>query len=202
MLKRFFVFLLLLILLTNTIDAKSGVGIVWMTEVETAYENTRHCIDYGLYNPWDEDIKVSLKVGGELSSIISDINSPVQTIKSFTSSKDPVISRICFKIPEVYEKNCILGALLCEKKCEEPEVKYDGYISAKEEKIDEFDKSGSSVALDVAAPLKIKVACEKTERSYTILIVILIILILLALIAWFIIKKKKRYTPQQYPVYK
>ena len=71
----------------------------------------------------------------------------------------------------------------------------------KEKVPDTLQGSGSSVSLDVAAPLKIKVACEKSERSYTILIIILAVLVALVLIIWFRLRKRG-YTPQQYPVYK
>lgn len=199
--KKILILPILLLVIISFVDARKGVGLSWSTETELVNENKVHCIDYGLYNPWDEDVYAILSTSDELSSIVSVIERDSMLIKAGTSSSNAIPVRICFEVKKIYKESCILG-MMCEKKCEETQAEYSGQIIVKEKVPDTLQGSGSSVALDVAAPLKIKVTCEKTERSYTPLIIILITLILLILIGWFLIKKKRGYTPQQYPVYK
>ncbi len=186
--KKYYVVLIIILCSVPIIEAKKGVGIVWVTEKENAHEEEKHCIDYGLYNPWDEPIKVTLQIHGELASIISHINTQPQTIHPFTSSKDPLVSRICFTVPEIYKKNCVLGSLLCEKQCTEPTKQYDGYVSAQEETDHSLQKSGSTFIVDVAAPLQLKVDCIPYERSYGPIIILFLFLFFFI----FLIKKVKR----------
>ncbi len=187
------------ICVTITAEARKGVGISWSTETEAVEENKVHCIDYGLYNPWDEDVYAVLSTSGELSDIVTIIEREPQPIKAKTASTNAIQTRICFEVKDVYKESCILG-MLCERKCNtQPPREFIGQIIVKEKNPQGVQGSGSSVTLDVAAPLKIKVKCEDKTRSYVIPLIIVITLIIIILITWIV--QRRRTKPYQAPTY-
>lgn len=184
-------FIAFTLILSPAVFARKGVGIVWNTETEIVNENSKHCIEYGVYNPWEEDVKARLGVSAELEKVIVKQESEVKLIKAGTTNDIAVPVEFCFKIAEVYSKDCLFGNFICEKRCEEPGVSYEGKVMAMEEAEKGEAVMGSATALGVAVPLKLKVKCTPYPRDYT-LVYAVVIIICLILILWIVYRKRKR----------
>ena len=187
---------LLLLIFSHSALARKGVGVVWTTETETVDEGKSHCIEYGIYNPWDEDVTASLSVSEELKPIISKQDSDSRLIPAVTYHEDAIPLELCFKVAKVYQENCLVAGMLCEKTCSEPQVEYLGNILALEEQTGGAAGTGSATSLGVSVPLKLKVACKAHARDYTFAYA-LIILIALAVIARILLKKQNTNKPQE-----
>ncbi len=171
--------------------ARKGVGIAWSTETEMVTEGSTKCIRYGIYNPWDEDINVTLSVSSELKSVITKEESETKLIKSGTSHNNAVPVEFCFEIAKVYEENCLIDSVLCEQNCEEPEVSYEGKIMVmeKQEGGNVTGTTGSATSLGVSVPLKLRVKCNQHPRDWT-LVYVVVIVISIMLIALILHRKK------------
>jgi hypothetical protein len=195
--KKRIIFLVLMVLLVVIVlsqvgFARKGVGLVWTTESEVVQEGTKHCVEYGIYNPWDEDVTAVLSVSGELENVITKKESETTFIKAGTSHTDAEPIDFCFKVAKIYEKDCIMG-MLCKQTCEDPIVEYEGKIVAEEEATGETGgTAGSTTSLGVSVPLKLRVSCEAHDRNWTLLYVAVIILALIAILVVFYSKKEKK----------
>lgn len=165
--KTILLALLIICIITPTVAARKGVGIVWNTETELVMEGTTHCVEYGIYNPWEEDVTAQLSVSGGLTSIIKGQDSEQKFITAQTFHEDAVPIQLCFDIAKVYTEDCSLGPFLCEQKCEAEQVEYEGLIEAKEKESGSTSGTGSLTALGVSVPLKLKVRCDAHDRNYT-----------------------------------
>lgn len=189
----FFIFCLTFFFILSSANesyaATVGIGLKWFTESEYVKEGTIKCIDYGLYNPFDQDVRGYLVATKDLESLY-DAEKP-KLIPANTSSKNAILTKICFKIPKkVYQENCILG-MMCKKKCENIEEKsYKGEVIAQYDISRPNQGVGSVVGSSFAAPLELKVKCEKKERNW--LPLILVVIIVAAIIVWQLIKRKHK----------
>ena len=169
---RKLIFILLLILVIATpVTALKGVGIVYGTVVTTVNENERSCFDYGVYNPWDEDVQVELTVGGDLAqlnTVSENVDLPAGTMHDQAEQVE-----LCFNIPKVYSGSCDV-----EQK------KFIGKIIVTEYFPAGVDGTGSSTSVSAAAPLELRVRCVEKEAAYQfdsqIFIIGAIIVILIA----------------------
>lgn len=185
-------FIAFTLILSHAVFARKGVGIVWNTETEIVNENSKHCIEYGIYNPWEEDVEAKLGVSPELEDIIVELESEPKFIKAGTTNDIAVPVDFCFSIGEVYSKDCLIGNFVCEKRCEEPEIVYTGKVMAREEpKKGGEGAVGSATSLGVAVPLRLRVKCSPYARDYT-LVYAVVIIISLILILWIVYRKRKR----------
>lgn len=184
-----FVFILML---SPIVLARKGVGLVWDTETEIVSEKSKHCVQYGIYNPWEEDVTAILSVSNELKEVITKEESESKFIKAGTTHDIAVPIEFCFEIAEIYSEDCLVGSVICEQKCEEPEVVYEGKIVAMEEPTGEVEGgAGSATSLGVSVPLKLKVKCNPHAREWT-LVYVVVIVIALILILWILYRKSKR----------
>jgi len=158
-------------------SARKGVGIVWMTQTEIVNENSMHCVQYGVYNPWDEDVKIGLSVSDELKGLVNEQKSEVKTVPANTMPDNPVPIEFCFKIKDVYPKECILGTL-CKQTCNNKNVMYEGKVQAVEKSDSEKTGTGSKASIGVSVPLKLKVKCVPGDRDWTALYILLIVIAL------------------------
>lgn len=180
------------LILPTTAFARKGVGIVWDTETEIVNENSKHCIQYGIYNPWEEDVKAILGVSSDLKDIIVKEESEAKLIKAGTTNDKSVPVEFCFQIAEIYSKDCLIGNMICKKTCEEPQVIYSGNVVAMEEPSETAKRAtGSSTSLGISVPLRLKVKCNPYPRDFT-LAYILVIAIVLIMILWILYRKRKR----------
>ena len=173
--------ILLLFLLPQAAEARKGVGIVWNTENEIVNEDSTNCIEYGLYNPWDEDVNAYLSVSDELKDIITSEHSEPKVIKGKTMHNAAVPVKICFKIAKVYSEDCLWNGQICEQRCEESQVIYTGKIKTMEKESGLLSGAGSATALGVSVPLTLKVRCNSHSRDWSLVYIIVIGVVLSAI---------------------
>ena len=117
--------LIILVIASINVSARKGVGIVWTTEAEIVEEGIKHCIPYGIYNPWDEDVNAYLDITGGLEEIIVEQEVSPRLIKANTMHDQAVPINFCFATKKIYEDNCFLG-MLCEQKCDKEQTEFFG----------------------------------------------------------------------------
>jgi hypothetical protein len=172
--------------------ARKGVGVVWDTETEIVVEGSTHCVQYGIYNPWDEDVTALLSVSDELKDIIIKEESESKLITGETMHDMAVPIEFCFDIAKVYEEDCLIGGLICEQTCGEEQVIYEGKIVAMEGSTGGGGgAAGSATALGVSVPLKLKVRCFQHARDWTIVYVTVLIVALL-IVGYMLYKRKPK----------
>ena len=183
--KLFALLLLLCVVLAFPVAARKGVGIVWNTETEIVKEGTNYCIEYGIYNPWDEDVNALLSVSEEFKPIVNNEESEPRLVEGGTKHDRAVPINLCFDIDNVYQQDCLFGDFFCQQKCDVQPVTHEGKIVVMEETTGSAGM-GSSTTLGVSVPLKLKVQCNAHPRDWTlaylalaILLSILIIIVLL-----------------------
>lgn len=185
-------FIVFALILSTSVFARKGVGIVWNTETEIVNEGSKHCIEYGVYNPWEDDVKATLGVSSELEDVIVEMDTEAKFIKAGTLHDMAVPVDFCFEIADVYSKDCLLGNFVCEKRCEESEIVYEGKVMAREEGEEGAEGAvGSATSLGVAVPLRLRVKCSAYARDYT-LVYAVVIVVALILILWIVYRKHKR----------
>ncbi len=186
--------LMCFVLLPQAAMASKGVGIVWSTQTEAVAENARHCINYGVYNPWDEDVTAVLTVSDTLRPVITGEYSTPTFLAAGTMHDDAKQIQLCFYVPKVYTDDCLVGNMLfCEQTCSEPEVRYDGEVIVMEAAPSgQTGAMGSTTALGVSAPLTLRVTCNEYPRDYTIIIVGVVCVVAVGGYYYFRIRKKKK----------
>lgn len=175
------------------VSARKGVGIVWDTETEIVTENTEQCVQYGVYNPWEEDVTAILSVSSELKDIIIKEESEEKLIPKGTTHDVAVPIEFCFKVAKVYKEDCLVGNFICEQACKDEQVVYEGKIIAMEaSKGTSAGAAGSSTALGVSVPLKLKIKCSPHPRDWTLVYVAIIIIVIILIILMLLKKQKNR----------
>jgi len=141
------VFVVLALLLVPPAMATKGVGIRYGVENAFAEENKVTCVNYGVYNPWDEDVNIILTAGGELAQFA--LASESVFVPANTVSSEAIRTDICFDIPKVYERGCIEGQKV-----------YSGEVVAKEAaQLSNVQGSGSATSVVASAPLSLNIMC-------------------------------------------
>ncbi|MBU4482065.1 hypothetical protein KKC16_01270, partial [Patescibacteria group bacterium] len=185
-----FITLFFLLTLINSSFASAssvGMGIKWYTESEIVDENIKHCVVYGLYNPYpfDTDVEGYLEASGQLEVLYIETTSTL--VPKFTNSTNAIPIEICFNVPKVYNESCILG--FCERICpvKDPETPYKNETRFKGSIIGKYSfflgeqsaATGSKTGTAVAVPLELIVKCSAKQRNnkamYTTFILILIV---------------------------
>jgi len=171
-------FVLVVLFSMSLVDARKGVGIKWDLNTLLVEEGKPVCVDYGVYNPWDEDVQIGLELGSELSAVTTDSAfSEPRFVKAHTSSQDAVPVSLCFKAENVYEMDCLVGSFLCTQKCAGPEKFYEGEVVAVEIKNDTAQGAfGSSTSIGVSTKLKLKVSCVPFSRDWTVVFAVLFVI--------------------------
>lgn len=188
---KIIIFSLLIILLVNNVFALKGVGIKWTSESAYVDEKSSVCLDYGIYNPWDEDTNAQLGVSKELQDVIRVKESETVFVKANTPSTGAVPVKLCFDIPKTYKGACLFAGLLCKQTCSLGEVNYKGEVVATGSGTEVGAGSGSTATVSASAPLEIRIKCDKHERSYVELYVGILIIILIIIGIVFFTRRKK-----------
>lgn len=68
--KKEFVFVLIVGLFMILPMVSAGVGISWDRESALVPENTKTCLTYKVYNPWDKDATVRISLSDTLHEIV------------------------------------------------------------------------------------------------------------------------------------
>ncbi|MBI2584194.1 MAG: hypothetical protein HYW25_05985 [Candidatus Aenigmarchaeota archaeon] len=131
-------------------------------------EETTRCLNYGIYSPWSEYVNAILRASDEFSPVVAEQTSEPVFVAAGTSSSDALHSDLCFKMGDVYDENCLLGPLLCERTCPQERFEYAGQVIVEEAPRDaELRGTGSGTTFGVAAPLRLIVDCQNLQRDYT-----------------------------------
>ncbi len=186
--KRYAAISLILLLLVPSVSADVGIGIKWNTEWKKVAEGTKTCISYGLYNPFDTDVMGYLTATKDLKGIHEA--EEAKLVPAGTRSDDSIPTDLCFNIPKVYEEDCLLLGMLCEKKCEEPKKWYKGEVLASYNTLTPGGGVGSSTGSSFAVPLELEVRCEAYARDLTPLYALAVVVV--ALVVLYIMRKKKK----------
>ncbi|MBT4114530.1 hypothetical protein HOD83_00070 [Candidatus Woesearchaeota archaeon] len=139
--------LALLVLMTPQASAMKGVGIVYGTVISNVDEGETACFDYGVYNPWDQDVKIILTVSGdlaELNAFSENVDVPAGTTHDKAKSVE-----ICFDVPKVYSYTCPDTPIVLSGKVIATEY-YPAGVSG----------TGSTTSVSAAAPLEMRVRCD------------------------------------------
>ena len=140
--------LLLILFIIPSAFAVSGAGLKYNFEYVELIEKETHCLNYGIYNPYDSDSLISLNAEGEFEDF--QIESEPTNVPANTNANNELRKDICFKIPKVVD-SCEDGKLL------------KGQVIASTVPTSE----GIGTALAVSAPLEMKVNCN--ESSFNVL---------------------------------
>ncbi len=180
--------------------ALAGVGIKWSQESAIVNEGEKACLSYSVYNPWPEDSFVAIGVSDELKNILVAQESEAKLIVANTNSTEAIPVQFCFKVPQVYKRDFLLGdSLICKQDCNEEQKVYSGEIlvSSVPQPKTMGGSGGSSTSMAVSAPLKIKVACNAHKRDFS-LVYWAIAVIALIVIACIIYKRTRKPAIQRY----
>jgi len=140
--------LLLILFIIPSAFAVSGAGLKYNFEYVELIEKETHCLNYGIYNPYDSDSLISLTAEGEFEDF--QIESEPTNVPANTNANNELRKDICFKIPKVVDS------------CEDAKL-LKGQVIASTVPSSE----GIGTALAVSAPLEMKVNCN--ESSFNVL---------------------------------
>ena len=150
----------------------AGVGISWDRESALVPEKTKTCLTYKVYNPWPKDVYAQIKLSDELQGIVKSSSSDVQFIPNQTSSKEAIPVTFCFKTPNVYQRDCLIGdSLICKQECKEDLKMFEGEVEVVELSEDQAKiggAGGSKTTMSVSAPLRVRVQCIPHGRNYSV----------------------------------
>jgi hypothetical protein len=150
--RKLVLIVLVLVMLAPQVSALKGVGIVYGTVITNVNEGEHACFSYGVYNPWDEDIKVQLTTNGELAElnpVSENIDIPAGTMHDEAKPLE-----ICFDIPRTYPISCptdlesIMGKIIVT----------EWYPAG-------VEGTGSSTSVSAAAPLELIIQCD-SEKGF------------------------------------
>jgi hypothetical protein len=167
-----FVFLVGVFMVLPMVSA--GVGISWDRESALVPENTKTCLTYKVYNPWDSDTNVQIVLSDTLQEIVSSQESENKFIPAQTSSSNAIPVTFCFKTPRVYDADCLIGGgngVICKQECTEDRKVFEGEVEIKEVNDADLEGAGaggSKTSISVSAPLRVRVQCVEHGRNYSL----------------------------------
>lgn len=177
--------LLVVIILPNV---SAGLGLKWNQESALVPQNGKTCLTYSVYNPYPKDAYVKMVLSNNLKKILTSSSSETKLIKANTSSNETTPVKFCFKAPQVYPKDCLIGhSLLCKQTCNGTMKVYSGDVEEKQvtspTKFKSGGSGGSMTQISLSAPLRIRVKCVPHKRNYSLVygLVALIAAILLVI---------------------
>ena len=136
--------LVVFVMLAGPAMAIKGIGIKYGVEY-AKFPPGEGCLEYKVYNPWDEDVMVELSSGGDLEDLFSSTGTV--KVPAGTASSEALPIQICFNLPYLKKAEC-------EGK------KYNGEVVAQEATVVVGKGAGSSTAVVAAAPLTIEMICD------------------------------------------
>ncbi|MFA5855827.1 MAG: hypothetical protein WC867_00580 [Candidatus Pacearchaeota archaeon] len=172
-----------LLLAINLVSA--GVGIKWDKESSLVKEGEKTCITYKVYNPWPEENWVTIELSEELKPILIEQEVDTKLIPANTPSSQAIPVNFCFKVPIIYEEDCLLMDKFICKKDYQGEIKnYKGEVLVKSVQAPTKigGSGGSATAMAVSAPLAIKVEPKNHARNFALIYGIIALLSLLFII--------------------
>ncbi len=178
------VFSVLFIVLMIIPLISAGVGIKWNRESLILNEGEKACMTYYAYNPWPEETYVTIELSDDLREILTMQDSEIKFIPANTPSSEAIPMEFCFKIPIVYERDCLIWNLMCKQDCNEEQKVYAGEVIVKSvpPPIGAGGAGGSATAMAVSAPLNLKVKCNAHARDFSIVYALLALICLIMIV--------------------
>ena len=136
--------LILLLVLIPSAFAANGAGLKYNFEYVELTERSKHCLNYGVYNPYETDSLILLSAEGDFQNY--QLKSEPTSVPANTDANNELRKDICFNIPKVVD-SCEDGKTL------------EGLIVASTVP----NSQGIGTALAVSAPLKMKVNCKDSN---------------------------------------
>ena len=195
------VMLVCFLLFSQGVSARSGVGLYWEEDSLLVEEQTTNCIEYKVYNPWEDSVNVRLSPSEELEGVTKSVGDSTFIVGD-TTHEDAIPVEVCFEVGDVYENDCLFLGTMCKQTCGDSIVKYEGKILASEVSTEESQAgTGSAAAIAVGAPMGISVQCSPSGRDYTFVyvVVIVVVLALVGLILYRKFRRKKEEMPMAQP---
>lgn len=174
----------------------AGVGIKWERESFLVNEGEKSCLTYSVYNPWPEDSNVQIELSENLKNLLVSQEAETKLVPAETASSEAIPVKFCFEAPEIYAKDCLVGGMMCKKECAEEQKTYEGKVSIKSVPGSAVitGTGGSATEMSIAAPLRLKIACNAYGRDFSL---VYIALGIIALIGIIIILYRKHRKPEQ-----
>jgi hypothetical protein len=188
--KKGILFLVLMSLILIPL-VSAGVGIKWGQESSLVKEGKKTCLTYEVYNPWPEETWVTIEAQGNILDIITSKQAETKLIPANTPSTNAIPLEFCFVVPNIYPQDCwIADKLMCKKDYNGEFKLYSGEILVKSvpAPANSGGSGGSTTAMAVSAPLKIRVDPNNHSRDFSLLYIIIAIISLIVVV--FILKKK------------
>lgn len=193
---KYLIYSLLLLAIISTASAGPGAGLSYGIESDIVSSNQKLCVEYGLYNPFDVDSKISLSAEGEISEFV--FSSDSLDVPAGTSIDDAYNAKICYQAPDLRIKKCKVPFILCEYKCEIEEKLYTGQVLASPESVSSMQSTGSAVGMSIAAPFSLLVKCEAADYNYWPIIFIALSILLLIIIFLILRWRRKKARKDEY----
>jgi hypothetical protein len=171
--------------LTSTVSA-AGIGIKYTFESAEVEQKQTTCLDYGVYNPFENDVTATIFANGEFEDY--QVQEQEVFVPGGTYNFESKLVPVCFKIPKLVE-NCDIPS------------KLTGTVAATLVKDNKLTGGvGATSKLSVSAPLELTVICG-TSLGFAFLdsispnmflgIGVIAVLILIVFIVWLLKKRKK-----------
>ena len=185
---------LVLVLMLMAPLVSAGVGLKTSQESALVPEKTKTCLTYSVYNPFDTDSYMQIKLSEELDDVILSSEAETKFVPAKTYDKDALPIEFCFKTPRVYERDCLVGDFICEQTCTESMKTYEGEV----EVIELSEESakigggagGSATQMSLSSPLRIRVQCTPSDRNYGL--VYGLIALIAGILLWINLAQKKK----------
>ena len=173
----------------------AGVGIKWAQESFLVDEGEKTCLTYSVYNPWSEDSNVQIELPENLKNLLTSQEAETKLVPANTPSASAIPIKFCFKVPQVYSKDCLVGGVICKQECKEEQIAYDGEVLVKSVpgNTEISGSGGSATTMSVSAPLRLRIVCNAHGRDFSL---VYIVLALIALVAIIIILFRKYRKPE------
>ncbi len=185
--------LLLILIIIFSSFASAGIGIKKYQESIAVNENEESCITVGAYNPFPTGTNVVIGVSDELKGVLVTQEAESKYLPPETSSDEAINLKFCFKVPEVYSKDCyVLNNFICKLECTEEQKVYEGEIFLKSipESAQFGGAGGSTTTMSISQDMRVRVNCNPYPRNYTLVYVI--VAIISALVIFTILFRKYR----------
>jgi hypothetical protein len=186
------IFLLLGIILFSSL-VSSGIGIKKYQESMLVNEGQEACIAVGAYNPFPTGTNVIIGVSDGLKDVLVLQEAEKKYLPPDTSSDHAIDLKFCFKVPEVYHRDCsIAGKFICKLDCTEPQQVYSGeiFLQSVPSPLSVGGTGGSTTTMSVSQDMRVRVACTPHSRDYTLIYVV--VAVICAIVIFTILFRKYR----------
>ncbi|MEK6945178.1 MAG: hypothetical protein AABW63_00085 [Nanoarchaeota archaeon] len=170
--KTFF-FVVISVIFISSVSA--GIGIRSYQDSVLLNEGEQGCVTIGAYNPFDTGTNVIVGISDSLKEVLVSQEADSKYLPPQTSSDNAIPLKFCFKVPQIYQRDCTVGNFVCELKCSEEQKIYDGdiYLQSIPAANDGGGIAGSTTKMSVSRPLKVGVVCTPHSRDYTLAYLVL-----------------------------